>query len=80
MSEKPVVVQKNPLVEDVEPGTYHWCSCGRSKNQPHCDGSHQGTSFTPVEVVVDEAGKKPWCMCKHTKTPPWCDGAHTKLP
>lgn len=79
MADEPVVVQKNPLVEDVDAGTYYWCACGRSKNQPFCDGAHKETDITPVEVVVEEGGKKPWCMCKHTKTPPWCDGTHTKL-
>lgn len=25
---------------------YHFCTCGRSKSQPSCDGSHVGTDFT----------------------------------
>jgi len=24
-----------------------WCTCGRSKNAPYCDGSHKGTEFRP---------------------------------
>jgi len=27
-------------VEVEEGKTYYWCSCGKSKNQPFCDGSH----------------------------------------
>lgn len=27
-------------VEVEEEKTYDWCSCGKSKNQPFCDGSH----------------------------------------
>ena len=25
-----------------------WCTCGRSKDQPYCDGSHRGTDFKPL--------------------------------
>ncbi len=33
--------QNAPYAVDVEQGeTYYWCSCGKSKNQPFCDGSH----------------------------------------
>jgi CDGSH-type Zn-finger protein len=78
MSE-PIIAQKEPYVMDMEPGTYHWCACGGSKKQPFCDGSHEGTDFSPMEVKLDEAGKKPWCGCKHTNTKPYCDGSHTKL-
>lgn len=34
-------------------GTYYICTCGRSKNAPHCDGSHQGTSFQPLVLQLD---------------------------
>ncbi|HEX4975029.1 MAG TPA: CDGSH iron-sulfur domain-containing protein, partial [Pseudomonadales bacterium] len=34
-----------PFAVDVEAGkSYFWCSCGQSKKQPFCDGSHTGTS------------------------------------
>ena len=37
----PVIAQKAPFPVEVEEGkTYFWCACGRSKNQPFCDGSH----------------------------------------
>ncbi|MCZ8488180.1 CDGSH iron-sulfur domain-containing protein [Vibrio lentus] len=26
-----------------------FCTCGKSKNQPFCDGSHAGTGFKPKE-------------------------------
>ena len=30
-----------PIAINVEKGrNYFWCSCGKSKNQPFCDGSH----------------------------------------
>ena len=37
-----VVAQKAPYPQAVEAGkTYYWCACGRSANQPFCDGSHK---------------------------------------
>ena len=77
--DKPVVAGKVPQMKQLEAGTYFWCSCGRSKNQPFCDGSHQGTSFTPVKFELTEQKQVALCMCKHTQTPPFCDGSHNKL-
>jgi len=75
----PLIPQKAPICQDVEPGTYWWCACGKSKTQPFCDGSHQGTGFLPVEVVIPEPESIAWCACKHTKTQPFCDGTHNSL-
>lgn len=75
----PVIFQKFPQVQKTAPGTYFWCSCGRSKGQPFCDGSHKGTGFVPKKVVLTEAKTVAWCGCKHTKTPPFCDGSHSGL-
>jgi len=75
-----IVYQKFPIVQKVEPGTYWWCACGRSKSQPFCDGSHEGTGLEPREVEIKEAKMVAWCACKHSKTMPFCDGTHSKLP
>jgi CDGSH iron-sulfur domain-containing protein 3 len=75
----PVVFQKSPIVQLVEPGTYWWCACGRSKLQPFCDGSHKGTTFGPMKVEIKEKKTVAWCACKHSKTMPFCDGSHSKL-
>lgn len=76
----PVVAQKAPFPVEVEEGkTYFWCACGRSKNQPFCDGSHAGTEFSPVAWKADTAGRKFFCGCKHSKNPPFCDGTHNSL-
>ena len=51
---RPTVVRASddPIIMELEPGTYWWCSCGRSKNQPLCDGSHEGTEHKPQEFSV----------------------------
>lgn len=79
MSDQPVIASKEGMEMLLEPGEYWWCSCGRSKNQPWCDGSHAGTSFTPQSFTVTEKGNYWMCACKHTANPPFCDGAHDLL-
>jgi mannose-6-phosphate isomerase-like protein (cupin superfamily)/CDGSH-type Zn-finger protein len=77
----PVVARPKPCLVTLKGGrTYFWCSCGRSANQPFCDGSHQGTGFEPRKFKAAADAEVLLCGCKHTKTPPFCDGAHTNLP
>ena len=75
----PKIAAKQPAVLELEPGTYYWCACGRSANQPFCDGSHKGTEFTPKEFKLKERKKVALCQCKHTANAPFCDGTHNKL-
>lgn len=75
-----VIAQKKPCVVELEAGkTYYWCTCGRSKQQPFCDGSHQGTDFSPQAFEAEETKKYGLCGCKHSKNAPFCDGAHRDL-
>ena len=78
----PFIAQKKPFVRDEQPGEYWWCACGRSANQPICDGSHKrlNTGLSPIRVEIKEAKKVAWCGCKHSGNKPFCDGTHTKLP
>lgn len=76
---EPKVAQDKPFVMEVEPGTYAWCACGESDNQPYCDGSHKGSDFKPVIEKVEETKRVAWCGCKHTDNSPFCDGTHTDL-
>lgn len=58
---------------------YYWCTCGLSKSQPFCDGSHKDTNFTPKAFSVTE-NKTAWlCTCKKSGKAPFCDGTHNKL-
>ena len=78
--EQPKAAGTAPQMEQLESGkTYAWCACGKSSNQPWCDGSHQGSSFSPKVFTVDETKKAAMCMCKQTKNPPYCDGSHMSL-
>ena len=74
------IPQKSPYAADVEAGkSYWWCSCGQSKNQPFCDGSHKGSEFSPVEYKAEKSGTVYFCGCKHSHTRPLCDGSHKNL-
>jgi len=75
----PVIAAREPNVVTLEPGTYYWCACGRSKNQPFCDGSHEGTDITPQSFELMEQQTVALCQCKHTQNPPFCDGTHAEL-
>ncbi|MDX2271817.1 MAG: CDGSH iron-sulfur domain-containing protein [Cyanobacteriota bacterium] len=76
---QPVVAATVPKVMTLEAGTYYWCSCGSSKNQPFCDGSHKGTEFSPQAFTLEAAGQVALCQCKATGNVPFCDGSHSKL-
>jgi CDGSH-type Zn-finger protein/mannose-6-phosphate isomerase-like protein (cupin superfamily) len=77
-----VVASRKPFYKELQQGrTYFWCACGRSKRQPFCDGSHQGTGFEPLKYTCPVADEEVlFCGCKQTGTPPFCDGTHSNLP
>ena len=70
--------QNAPFILDMKPGKYSWCSCGESKNQPFCDGSHGATGMYPVHVEITEEKQVAWCGCKCSEKRPFCDGTHRK--
>jgi CDGSH-type Zn-finger protein len=80
MSDSPKISQKAPYPVEVEAGkSYFWCACGKSANQPFCDGSHKGSSFTPVKYTAEADGRVFFCGCKHSANKPLCDGSHKTL-
>ena len=76
----PVIADNRPARVNLSKGQeYHFCTCGRSKSQPFCDGSHTGTTFKPRVIVADEDGEAYLCACKHTRNTPFCDGSHKQF-
>ncbi len=78
--EKPIIADNKPQSVPVSKGQeYYFCTCGRSSGQPFCDGSHVGTSFTPLPFTADQDGDAYLCACKRTANAPYCDGSHAKI-
>lgn len=81
------VAKRGPYGVRLEEGkTYYYCTCGMSKTQPFCDGSHNGyniangTNFEPLVFTAAET-KTVWlCGCKQSNNLPFCDGTHANLP
>lgn len=77
---EPVIAQKSPFAVEVAAGKkYWWCACGRSKNQPYCDGSHKEVGLSPLQFEANQSKTVYLCGCKSTKNQPFCDGTHKSL-
>ena len=49
----PIIADNKPVKVNLSKGQeYHFCTCGRSRSQPFCDGSHAGTDFINREQVL----------------------------
>ncbi|GLV38242.1 uncharacterized protein CBL_12890 [Carabus blaptoides fortunei] len=75
------IYDKKPFRMTCEAGKkYSWCLCGKSKNQPLCDGTHKNTflkiKLRPVRFEVTETKEYYLCNCKQTANRPFCDGTH----
>ncbi len=78
--DKPIIADNKPIKINLTKGKeYYFCTCGRSKSQPFCDGSHTGTSFTPKAFVAEQEGENFLCACKHSRNLPFCDGTHNQF-
>ncbi len=78
MSE-PKIAGTRPIVLELAAGTYWYCTCGGSANQPFCDGAHKGTEFQPEKVELAGDDRIAFCQCKRSGNQPRCDGSHGKL-
>ncbi|TVP92185.1 MAG: glutamate synthase [Thioalkalivibrio sp.] len=78
---KPIVTAVEPAGVQLEKGKeYYFCRCGRSSDQPFCDGSHEGTGIEPIAFTPREDGENWLCMCKQSADLPYCDGTHAQVP
>ncbi len=77
---RPIIAANKPARVSLEAGKeYFFCACGRSKDQPFCDGSHAGTGIEPKSFKPGEDGEAFLCQCKQTANAPYCDGTHKHL-
>lgn len=78
--DKPVPGGTSPIRVTLEAGkTYAYCACGKSENQPWCNGAHADTGITPMVFKQEVEKTAGICTCKMTSNPPFCDGSHKGL-
>lgn len=78
---EPDAARRGPWLVELPAGDYLWCACGRSRAQPFCDGSHQGTGLAPIRFTIAprRGTQTVWlCGCKRSCDKPFCDGSHNR--
>lgn len=69
--------QNKPIIVNVEAGAHYFCTCGKSKAFPYCDGEHVNTESVPHVEIITEAKKIAICACGKSNSV-FCNGAHSK--
>lgn len=57
---------------------YYFCTCGKGDKGVFCNGSHQGSEFSPKVFSVEKEDEYYLCACKNSSNVPFCDGSHAK--
>lgn len=71
---------EEPIRVALTKGQEYWyCRCGKSDNQPFCDGAHAGTGIEPMPFKPPTTRAYRFCGCKRTQKPPFCDGSHLDI-
>lgn len=77
---EPIIAAVEPRGVELTKGEeYAFCRCGRSKDQPFCDGSHEGSGIEPLIFTAEEDGEAYLCQCKQSGNLPYCDGTHAQF-
>lgn len=76
---EPHITAKDPVHLELPPGTYSWCSCGYTADDPFCDGKHIGKGFCPVTLKISDPKTVALCRCRQSRNRPYCDGSHRQL-
>lgn len=73
-------ITHHALIVQLSKGeSYLWCACGKSSQQPFCDGSHHGSKIKPLKFTAKRTAEVRLCNCKATKKAPFCDDTHLNL-
>ncbi len=61
------VSNKETVAIDVKKGESYWCcTCGKSKTQPLCDGSHKDSECEPFKYTATEDTTEWFCSNKES--------------